>query len=152
MRTWSAERAPEEAVVARRRIDEGDEIPMNYSFKRSQKGTGMMASRSQMERTPRGERVVVTRDEIIGKDGKPMNPRSSGKAYGLWRQRPVDADPDMQRQSADSRIKAKLAGSSSLDLQRARREIDSLRGVASDMETGARRGMSDMSSELRRYR
>ena len=113
-------------MLDRMRIDEGDEIPMNYSFKRSQKGTGMMASRSQMERTPRGERVVVTRDEIIGKDGKPMNPRSSGKAYGLWRQRPVDADPDMQRQSADSRIKAKLAAKQNINVTLDAEEADRL--------------------------
>lgn len=69
-------RAKEESV------DEA-EIPMNYSFKRKERGPGMVATSSRVELDARGNKQNVTRSEIV----KPE--RSTGKSYGLWKSQPA---------------------------------------------------------------
>lgn len=72
------------AVLARKDegIDEA-EIPMNYSFKRKERGPGMVATSSRVELDARGNKQNVTRSEIV----KPE--RSTGKSYGLWKSQPA---------------------------------------------------------------
>lgn len=140
-----------------RPVDEGQEIPMNYSFRRTAKdGTGMVASRTNVELDARGRKVVRTHDQVVGRGARPTPGRPSGKEYGLWRTRGADEPADQPRKAArptaDDRIRAKLLGSHATDLQRARGEVERAQQIFRDTEDAGRRGMSDMTSELRRYR
>lgn len=80
----SSARHAEEAVVRRRQLEEGYEVPMNFSFRRSKKGDSVVASTTRVDRNASGNRVAVTNDEIVA-----AKPRGGGKAYGIWKQRPI---------------------------------------------------------------
>lgn len=64
-------------------VDEA-EIPMNYSFKRKERGPGMVATSSRVELNAKGARQNVTRSEIIKPAESP-----TGKSYGLYKSQPV---------------------------------------------------------------
>jgi hypothetical protein len=65
-----------------KKVDEA-EIPMNYSFKRKERGPGMVATSSRVELDARGNKQNVTKSEIV----KPE--RTTGKSYGLWKSQPA---------------------------------------------------------------
>lgn len=97
-----------------RKLKEGAEIPMNFSFRRKVKGDGIMATRTSSELNARGERQTVVHDQDVNKAG--YSP--SGKSYGLFRSRPQGAPADQPRErktptlTADDRIRAKLQATS----------------------------------------